>query len=89
MTVEHRQQPSSSRGPRPDRLLTCLRASLAGCFRFLCDPGSFTVAVKDGIVTIEGTPQTSTFGRGIHRGGPGNRPPAPPAQIRPGRRETI
>ena len=32
---------------------------------FLCDPGKFTVAVKDGIVTIEGTPETSRVGQDI------------------------
>jgi CBS domain-containing protein len=31
----------------------------------LCNPGSFTVAVKDGIVTIEGTPETAAVGRDI------------------------
>jgi CBS domain-containing protein len=29
---------------------------------FLCDPYEFTVTVKDGIVTIEGTPETSLVG---------------------------
>jgi CBS domain-containing protein len=32
---------------------------------FLCDPARFTVTVKDGIVTIEGTPETATVGRDI------------------------
>jgi CBS domain-containing protein len=32
---------------------------------FLCDPGRFTVTVKDGIVTIEGTPETALIGRDI------------------------
>jgi CBS domain-containing protein len=32
---------------------------------FLCDPGGFTVTVKDGIVTIEGTPETTAVGRDI------------------------
>ena len=32
---------------------------------FLCDPATFTVTVKDGIVTIEGTPETSPVGHGI------------------------
>jgi CBS domain-containing protein len=32
---------------------------------FLCDPDRFTVTVKDGIVTIEGTPETSRVGRDI------------------------
>ena len=32
---------------------------------FLCDPGRFTVTVKDGIVTVEGTPETSTVGYDI------------------------
>src|SRR5487761_841811 len=32
---------------------------------FLCDPGRFTVTVKDGIVTIEGTPETTTVGQDI------------------------
>jgi CBS-domain-containing membrane protein len=32
---------------------------------FLCDPASFTVTVKDGIVTIEGKPETVTVGRDI------------------------
>ena len=32
---------------------------------FLCDPGRFTVTVKDGIVTIEGTPETASVGYDI------------------------
>jgi CBS domain-containing protein len=32
---------------------------------FLCDPSRFTVDVKDGIVTIEGTPQTASVGHDI------------------------
>lgn len=32
---------------------------------FLCDPGRFTVDVKDGVVTIEGTPETSQVGYDI------------------------
>jgi CBS-domain-containing membrane protein len=32
---------------------------------FLCDPATFTVTVKDGIVTIEGTPETAWVGRDI------------------------
>ena len=36
---------------------------IVGTFR--CDPDRFTVAVKDGIVTIEGTPETSMVGLGI------------------------
>jgi CBS-domain-containing membrane protein len=32
---------------------------------FLCDPARFTVTVKDGIVTIEGTPETASVGHGI------------------------
>jgi CBS-domain-containing membrane protein len=32
---------------------------------FLCDPDRFTVSVKDGIVTIKGTPETSPVGHGI------------------------
>lgn len=32
---------------------------------FLCDPDRFTVTVKDGIVTIEGTPETAWVGRDI------------------------
>ncbi len=32
---------------------------------FLCDPGRFTVTVKDGIVTIKGTPETSLVGLDI------------------------
>ncbi len=32
---------------------------------FLCDPAKFTVSVKDGIVTIEGTPETAVVGRDI------------------------
>jgi osmotically-inducible protein OsmY len=32
---------------------------------FLCDPARFTVAVKDGIVTIDGTPETAPVGRDI------------------------
>lgn len=31
----------------------------------LCDPSRFTVTVKDGIVTIEGTPETTAAGREI------------------------
>jgi CBS domain-containing protein len=31
----------------------------------LCDPSRFTVTVKDGIVTIEGTPETAAVGRDI------------------------
>jgi CBS-domain-containing membrane protein len=32
---------------------------------FLCDPGRFTVTVKDGIVTIEGTPESTSVGQDI------------------------
>jgi len=32
---------------------------------FLCDPGRFTVTVKDGIVTIQGTPETARVGHDI------------------------
>ena len=32
---------------------------------FLCDPSRFTVNVKDGIVTIEGTPETASVGHDI------------------------
>jgi osmotically-inducible protein OsmY len=32
---------------------------------FLCDPDRFTVTVKEGIVTIEGTPETSRVGLDI------------------------
>ena len=32
---------------------------------FLCDPARFTVTVKDGIVTIEGTPETASIGHDI------------------------
>jgi len=32
---------------------------------FLCDPAKFTVTVKDGVVTIEGTPENATVGRDI------------------------
>jgi CBS domain-containing protein len=32
---------------------------------FLTDPGRFTVTVKDGIVTLEGTPETAALGRDI------------------------
>jgi len=32
---------------------------------FLCDPARFTVTVKDGIVTIAGTPETTTAGLDI------------------------
>ena len=32
---------------------------------FLADPGRFTVTVKDGIVTLEGTPETAENGRDI------------------------
>jgi len=33
--------------------------------RYLCDPAHFTVTVKDGIVTIEGAPETTAVGRDI------------------------
>jgi CBS-domain-containing membrane protein len=33
--------------------------------RFLCNPADFTVTVKDGIVTIEGKPETTAVGRDI------------------------
>jgi CBS domain-containing protein len=33
--------------------------------KFLCDPARFTVTVKDGIVTVEGTPETASVGRDI------------------------
>jgi len=32
---------------------------------FLCDPARFTVTVKDGIVTVEGTPETTQVGLDI------------------------
>jgi len=32
---------------------------------FLCDPATYTVTVKDGVVTIEGTPETASVGRDI------------------------
>jgi CBS-domain-containing membrane protein len=32
---------------------------------FLCDPGRFAVTVKEGIVTIEGTPETAPIGHDI------------------------
>jgi CBS domain-containing protein len=32
---------------------------------FMCDPYDFAVTVKDGIVTIKGTPETSPVGHGI------------------------
>jgi CBS domain-containing protein len=32
---------------------------------FLCDPAKFTVTVKDGIVTVEGTPETTQVGLDI------------------------
>ena len=32
---------------------------------FLCDPARFTVTVKDGVVTIEGSPETSLVGHDI------------------------
>jgi osmotically-inducible protein OsmY len=32
---------------------------------FLCDPARFTVTVADGIVTVEGTPETSLVGYDI------------------------
>ncbi|MGH3298653.1 MAG: hypothetical protein ACRDP7_43370 [Trebonia sp.] len=35
---------------------------------FLCDPDRFTVTVNDGIVTIEGTPETSRVGLDIING---------------------
>ena len=33
--------------------------------KFLCDPAKFTVSVKDGIVTIEGTPETAVVGHDL------------------------
>ncbi len=33
--------------------------------KFLCDPAKFTVTVKDGIVTIEGTPETPVVGHDL------------------------
>ena len=39
------------------------QALIAGTF--LSDPARFTVTVKDGIVTIEGTPETTQAGHGI------------------------
>jgi CBS-domain-containing membrane protein len=33
--------------------------------RFMCDPDPFTVTVTDGIVTIEGTPESTVVGRDI------------------------
>jgi CBS-domain-containing membrane protein len=36
---------------------------IAGTFR--CDPARFTVTVKDGIVTIEGTPESTPVGHDI------------------------
>jgi CBS domain-containing protein len=36
--------------------------------KFLCDPARFTVAVTDGIVTVEGAPETTLAGRGIIEG---------------------
>ena len=33
--------------------------------KYLCDPAHFTVTVKDGIVTIEGAPETTAVGRDI------------------------
>jgi CBS-domain-containing membrane protein len=33
--------------------------------KLLCDPDKFTATVKDGIVTIEGTPETAVAGRDI------------------------
>jgi CBS domain-containing protein len=33
--------------------------------KFLCDPAKFTVNVKDGIVTIEGTPETAAVGHDL------------------------
>jgi CBS domain-containing protein len=32
---------------------------------FLCDPARFSVTVKDGVVTIEGTPESASVGRDI------------------------
>lgn len=32
---------------------------------YLCDPAHFTVTAKDGIVTIEGAPETTDVGRDI------------------------
>ena len=32
---------------------------------FLCDPGRFTVTVEDGVVTLQGTPETAQVGRDI------------------------
>ena len=33
--------------------------------KFLCNPDSFTVIVRDGIVTVEGTPETTVVGHDI------------------------
>lgn len=33
--------------------------------RYRCDPATFTVTVRDGVVTIEGTPRTASVGHGI------------------------
>jgi hypothetical protein len=33
--------------------------------KLLCDPVKFTVTVKDGIVTIEGTPETAVVGHDL------------------------
>ncbi|MGH3251262.1 MAG: CBS domain-containing protein [Trebonia sp.] len=35
---------------------------------FVCDPAHFTVAVKNGVVTIEGAPETALIGRDIVKG---------------------
>jgi CBS domain-containing protein len=32
---------------------------------FLCDPGRFTLNAKDGVVTIEGTPETASVGHDV------------------------
>ncbi len=33
--------------------------------KFLCDPGRFSIIVKDGIVTVAGTPETIPVGHDI------------------------
>jgi osmotically-inducible protein OsmY len=34
---------------------------------FLIDPRQFTVTVEDGVVTLEGTPETAALGRALVR----------------------
>jgi CBS-domain-containing membrane protein len=49
--------------PDPDISREITRDLIAGTY--LCDPARFTVTVKDGIATIEGTPETAATGHDI------------------------